>query len=197
MRVIVIGATGTIGGAVAEALRGSHEVVAASRSGDPRVDLSDPATIEALFEEVGGVDAVVCCAANAPLEPVGELTLDRFDDLIAPKLRGQVDVAIIAATRLSDGGSITLTSGKIPDETEGSAPGALVNAGIEAFVRAAPVDLDRGVRINAVSPGWVRETLEDLGLDPSDGIPAAEVARAYLAAIEGAMQGEILRPGDG
>jgi NAD(P)-dependent dehydrogenase (short-subunit alcohol dehydrogenase family) len=197
MRVIVIGATGTIGGAVAEALQGSHEVVAASRSGDPRVDLSDPATIEALFEEVGGVDAVVCCAANAPLEPVGELTLDRFDDLIAPKLRGQVDVAIIAATRLSDGGSITLTSGKIPDETEGSAPGALVNAGIEAFVRAAPVDLDRGVRINAVSPGWVRETLEDLGLDPSDGIPAAEVARAYLAAIEGAMQGEILRPGDG
>jgi NAD(P)-dependent dehydrogenase (short-subunit alcohol dehydrogenase family) len=195
MRVVVIGATGTIGGAVAEALRSSNEVIAASRSGDPRVDLTDRSTIETLFEGLEEIDAVVCCAANAPLEPIGELSQARLAELITPKLIGQVGVAIAAVPHLNEGGSITLTSGKIPEETEGSAPGALVNAGVEAFVRAALVDLDRGIRINAVSPGWVRETLEELGMDPSDGVPAAEVARTYVAAIEGSMQGEVLRPG--
>jgi NAD(P)-dependent dehydrogenase (short-subunit alcohol dehydrogenase family) len=196
MRVIVIGATGTIGGAVAEALNASHAVIRATRSGEPRVDLSQPSTIETLFESVDDADAVVCCAANAPLERITDLSQDGLAELVRPKLVGQVGVALAAANHLNEGGSITLTSGKIPEETEGSAPGALVNAGIEAFVRAAAVDLRRGIRINAVSPGWVRETLEELGMDSSDGIPAVDVAAAYIAAVEGSMQGEILRPGD-
>jgi NAD(P)-dependent dehydrogenase (short-subunit alcohol dehydrogenase family) len=197
MKVIVVGATGTIGAAVAAALRESHEVVAASRIGEPRVDLSEPATIARLFESVGAADALVCCAASAPLEPLAELDRERLLATIEPKLIGQVGLALAAADRLNDGGSITLTSGKIPERTRGSAPGALVNAGIEAFVRAAPIDLERGVRINAVSPGWVRETLAEMGLDPSAGTPASEVAAAYLRAVDGSMRGEVLRPGDG
>lgn len=192
----MIGATGTIGSAVVDALAGSHEVIAATRSGEPRVDLSDADTIDALFESTPEVDAVVCCAANAPLEPMDRLSAGRLADLVTPKLLGQVSVAIAAAARLSGGGSITLTSGKIPEATEGSAPGALVNAGIEAFVQAAPADLRGGLRINAVSPGWVRETLIEMGMDPSEGVPAAEVAQAYVSAVEGSMQGTILRPGD-
>lgn len=195
VKVIVVGGTGTIGSAVIEALQSSHEVVAASRSGEPRVDLADARTIEALFRRVNDVDAVICCAANVPLGPVTELTDKDFLDIIAPKLLGQVGVALHAATQLRNGGSITLTSGEIPEGTPGAAGGALVNAGLEAFVRAAAPDLGGRVRINAVSPGWVAETMSELGLDATKGTPAREVARAYLEAVEGTMHGETLRPG--
>ena len=195
MRVVVIGGTGTIGRAVVEALRDRHEVIAASRSGEPQVDLADRRTIDQLFERLNDIDAVVCCAANAPLGSMTESSQEAFVASITPKLLGQVGVAIRATAHLRDGGSITLTSGAIPEGTTGAAGGALVNAGLEAFVRATARDLERGLRINAVSPGWVAETMAELGMDPDQGTPAAEVARSYVAAVEGTMQGEILRPG--
>jgi NAD(P)-dependent dehydrogenase (short-subunit alcohol dehydrogenase family) len=191
VKVVVIGATGTIGRAVIDLLEARHEAVPVSRRGDPPVDLADVDSIASLFERVDGADAVVCCAASAPLGELGEVL-----DGIRPKLLGQVAVAVHAAAYLRDGGSITLTSGKLPEGTPGSAGGALVNAGIEAFVRTAALDLDRGLRINAVSPGWVAETLAQLGMDPAEGVPAQEVARAYVQAVEGTMHGEVLRPGD-
>lgn len=195
MKIIVIGGTGTIGRAIIEALGSSHEVISASRSDEPRVDLADAHTIGALLERVTDANAVICCAANAPLRPLTGLSDEGFFDSIAPKLLGQVRLAMHAATHLQDGGSITLTSGKIPEGLAGSAGGALVNAGLEAFVRAAARDLGRGLRINAVSPGWVAETMVELGMDPADGTPARDVARAYVEAVEGTMQGEVLRPG--
>ena len=195
MKVIVIGGTGTIGRAVVDALQGSHEVVVASRRGEPRVDLSDAQTIALLFEAVSDADAVICCAASSPLGSITELTDEGFRDTIEPKLLGQVGVALEAAGRLRDGGSITLTSGEIPEGTPGAATGALVNAGLDAFVRAAAADLPRGLRINAVSPGWVAETMAELGMDPAGGMPAREVASAYVEAVEGTAHGEVLRPG--
>ena len=195
MRVIVIGGTGTIGSAVVEALQGRHEVIAASRRGEPRADLADARTIATLFERYDNVDAVVCCAASAPLASLTDTSEEQFLASVTPKLLGQVGLTIQAAARLRDGGSITLTSGAIPEGTAGAAGGAMVNAGLEAFVRAAAPELPRGLRLNAVSPGWVAETLTALGMDATEGVPAAEVASAYAAAVEGDLRGEILRPG--
>lgn len=197
MKIMVIGATGVIGSAVVAALSAApagHEVVAVSRSSSPAVDLGSPKSVATLFAAVGDLDAVVCCAANTPLGDFTAQTDAQFEHAVAAKLLGQISVARHAATHLRDGGSITLTSGAIPDGMLGSAPGAMVNAGLEAFVHAARLDLPRGLRINAVSPGWVAETLRALGLDPADGTPAAEVARAYVAAVEGTATGEVLRP---
>jgi uncharacterized protein YbjT (DUF2867 family) len=53
MKIIVIGATGTIGKAVADALATRHEVVRASRRGETRVDLTNPASIATLFDYRG------------------------------------------------------------------------------------------------------------------------------------------------
>jgi NAD(P)-dependent dehydrogenase (short-subunit alcohol dehydrogenase family) len=191
VKVVVIGASGTIGGAVAEALERRHQVVRASRGGQPRVDLGDTGSIAGLFDAVGGVDAVVCCAASAPLTP---LTDEEFERSLRAKLFGQVALVRHAVGRLADGGSITLTSGKIPEATPGSAGGALVNAGLEAFVAAAAVEMPRGIRVNAVSPGWVAETLEQLGMESSDGTPVRAVARAYVDAVEGDAQSRTLIP---
>src|SRR5690606_21343414 len=89
MRIIVIGATGTIGRAVVDALSPRHDVVAASRSSNPSVDIADAASIRALFASVGHVDAVVCAAGAARFAPLAELTDDDFAFSIANKLMGQ------------------------------------------------------------------------------------------------------------
>jgi NAD(P)-dependent dehydrogenase (short-subunit alcohol dehydrogenase family) len=156
------------------------------------VDLADPPSIADLFATVDEADAVVCCAASAPLTSLSD---EDFVPSLRTKLLGQVEAARLGVEHLREEGSITLTSGRIPEATPGSAGGALVNAGLEAFVRAAAVEMPRGLRLNAVSPGWVRESLEKLGMDSSGGVPASDVARAYVEAIEGSMQGQVITPG--
>lgn len=195
MKVLVIGATGTLGSAVADALEGaSHQVVKASRSGPVRVDLEDPATLDGLFDEVPDLDAVVCCAASGPLVDLAAVTDAEFAAGVQGKLLGQVALARRALRRLRDGGSVTLTGGTFAAPLAGGSLGALVNAGLEGFVTNAAAELPRGLRINLVSPGWVAETLESLGMDPADGTPAAEVARAYVDAVAGTAQGVTVRP---
>ena len=77
---------------------------------------------------------------------------------------------------------------------KGSASISMVNAGLEGFVRAAAIDLPRGLRVNVVSPPWVTETLIARGMDPSIGLPADRVAQAYLASVEGTMTGQVIDP---
>ncbi|MBA6439523.1 short chain dehydrogenase [Streptomyces sp. GMR22] len=201
MKVIVIGATGTIGRAVADALEGRHEVVRASRTGAGgavRVDMADPATLDHLFATVRDVDAVVCCAASGALTPLGgDASDEEFTTGLDAKLLGQVALVRRALHHLRDGGSITLTSGVFEKPTPGGAFGALVNAGLDAFVRAAAIEMERGLRVNAICPGWVRETLEKLGMDPAEGTPVETVAQAYAQVIEGAAQGQVIVPGRG
>ena len=193
MKVIVIGATGTIGAAVVQALAAKkHEVIGASRRGELRVDIDDAASIRAMFERAGEADAVICCAGNAVFKPFAQLTDADYALGLRSKLMGQVAVARIAAERLRDGGAITLTTGILAMQpAPGSAAISLVNAGLEGFVRAAALELPRRIRINAVSPPWVTETLIQFGMDPGPGQPAAEVAQAYVASVEGAAQGKI------
>ncbi|KPC60258.1 short chain dehydrogenase [Streptomyces chattanoogensis] len=187
MKVIVIGATGTIGSAVARQLaeRG-HEVVRVARRGPVKADLEDRASLDALFVAVPDADAVVCCAASGRLTPLDSPSDDDFTVGLEGKLLGQVHLARRALRHLPDGGTIVLTSGVFERPTPGGAFGALVNAGLDAFVEAAALELPRGPRLTAVRPGWVAETLAAMGLDPADGTPADEVARQYLDALEGA-----------
>ncbi|MET8333351.1 short chain dehydrogenase [Streptosporangium canum] len=195
MKIIIIGATGTIGTAVAEALetRG-HEIVRASRRGPVTVDMADPASIDALLASVRDVDAVVCCAASGRLTPLASDSDDDFTHGLDTKLLGQLTLVRRALHRLRDGGSITLTSGVFEEPTPGGAFGALVNAGLEAFVQAAAIEMPRGLRVNSVSPGWVTETLRKMGSDGTGGTPAKDVARAYVEIVEGTAHGRTVTP---
>jgi NAD(P)-dependent dehydrogenase (short-subunit alcohol dehydrogenase family) len=196
MRIMVIGATGTIGAAVAKALsERKHDVIGASRSGTVKLALEDAASIRAMFDSIRGVDAVICCAGNAAFKPFADLTDADYELGLRSKLIGQVSLARIAKDHLNDGGSITLTSGILAMQPmPGSASVSMVNAGLEGFVRAAALEMPRKLRINAVSPPWVKETMVRLGMDPTPGLPSADVAKAYVAAVEGAAHGQILDP---
>jgi len=193
MRIVIIGATGTIGTAVAAALADRHEVVQASRRGSPAVDLERPETIAALLRSAGEIDAIICCAASAPMAALATATDAEFTRGLPGKLLGQVALLRRALHHLRDGGSVTITSGRFDRPMVGAAFGALVNAGLDAFVRAAAAELPRGLRVNAVSPGWVAETQARLGM-AVDGTPVAEVALAYVDAVESDHQGVVLFP---
>jgi NAD(P)-dependent dehydrogenase (short-subunit alcohol dehydrogenase family) len=199
MIIIVIGATGVIGSEVAKALAAKkHDVLRASRNGEVKVDVTDPDSIRSMFDEIGDVDAVVSCAGDAAFKPFAELIEVDYQLGLRSKLMGQVRLAVTAKDRLRAGGSITLTTGVLAMQPmPGSASISMVNAGLEGFVRAAALEMPRNLRINAVSPPWVKETLLKLGMDPTPGLASAELAKTYVTVVEGTQQGQILvaRPG--
>jgi NAD(P)-dependent dehydrogenase (short-subunit alcohol dehydrogenase family) len=193
VKVVVIGATGTIGKAVADALAGRHEVVRASRAGPVKADLDDRASLDRLFETVKDVDAVVCCAGSAAFKPLAQLTDADLQLGLRSKLMGQVNLTRAALGKLRDGGSITLTSGSLAHEPmQGGAAISLVNAALEGWVTGAAIELPRGLRLNVVSPPWMSETLVALKMDPKGGIPAATAAKAYVASVEGKENGKTI-----
>lgn len=194
MRVIVIGATGTIGGAVREELSRRHDIVGVGRtSGDIHADIADTAALKALFATAKPFDAVVCAAGQAAFGQLADLGDEDFELGLRSKLMGQVNVVRLGFPHIAERGSFTLTSGILSQHpTTGCAAISMVNAGVEAFARAATLDLPRGIRVNVVSPPWVQETLQALGRGPEAGQPAASVARAYATSVEGDMSGQVL-----
>jgi NAD(P)-dependent dehydrogenase (short-subunit alcohol dehydrogenase family) len=195
MKVILIGAAGTIGSAIDDALSTDHTLVPVGRtSGDVHADLSDPASIRALYDDVGSFDAVVSAAGNAAFNSLLELSDDDFDLSLSSKLMGQVNLVRHGLPHISTdkNPSFTLVSGVLSREPmPGSAAISMVNSGIEGFARAAALEAE-GVRVNVVSPPWVSETLEAMGEDPADGLPAAAVAQAFVDSVEGDMTGEVI-----
>jgi NAD(P)-dependent dehydrogenase (short-subunit alcohol dehydrogenase family) len=194
MKVVVVGATGTIGREVVLALAPRHDVVRVGwRSGDLNVDLGARGSVEALFDGLQSVDAVVCAAGLAKFGHLAVLTDQDFLVGLTNKLMGQVNLVRVGTPYVTDEGSITLTSGLLAHTPmPGSAAISMVNAGLEGFVRAAALEAPRGIRINAVSPVFVKETMEAMGVDSSSGMPAAMVAHAYVASVEGKQSGEVL-----
>ncbi|WP_152364248.1 short chain dehydrogenase [Microlunatus speluncae] len=193
MRIVVVGANGTLGAAVAADLGAEHEVVGVSRRTEPGVDLEDPASLDALFRAVPGAGAVVCCAASGPLLDLMGAGDAEFAAGLRGKLLGQVALARRAFAELPDGGSVTLTGGTFAEPLPGGSLGALVNAGLEGFVTNAAAELPRGLRLNLIAPGWIRESLVAAGLDTAGGTPAADVARHFRSCVEGDHNGRVIR----
>ena len=194
MRVLLVGATGLLGTEIKRTLEPQHEVITASRKGsDVTVDISYKASIVAMFDKVGKVGAVVCVGGAAKFAPLDSLTDGDYEFSLENKLMGQVNLVRCAIGRVDEGGSVTLTSGALAQQPMvGGAAVSIVNAGVEAFARVAALELQGKLRVNVVSPGWISETLESMGKDPSQGIAAADVAKVYQRAIDEAINGQTL-----
>jgi NAD(P)-dependent dehydrogenase (short-subunit alcohol dehydrogenase family) len=197
MKVLIVGAAGTIGRAVAAELGKRHDVVAAGRSsGDVRMDMTDPATIAAAFKKVGRLDAVVCTAGHVKFAPLAEMTAADYDIGLKDKLMGQVNLVLIGRDSVADGGSFTLTGGVLDsDPIRGGASASMVNSAINGFVMAAAIELPRGLRINAVSPGLISESAEALApfFRGFETVHATRAALAYSKSVEGAQTGQVYR----
>lgn len=193
-KILVIGANGLLGRHIVGQLQGSNEVVQASLSASQeQVDITQTTSLQRLFERVGGVDAVICTAGVADFVPWDRMTETNWQHGLNNKLMGQVQVIMVGAHFVPPGGSITVTSGVLAqDPVPGSAIVTAVNAAVEGFVRAAAVELGSKVRVNAISPGWLAETLAAMGRDPAAGIAAAEVAKYYVDLINSGGTGQII-----
>ncbi|CAN7330973.1 short chain dehydrogenase [Caballeronia sp. LjRoot34] len=196
MRAIVIG-IGTVGAAVKAALQEKgHEVVSVSRSSaDFRADLSDMASLKALFSTVGHFDAVACAAGDVFPAPLELTTDEQWADSIKAKGMGQINLVRAAFPYIADKGSFTLISGVLTDEyLAGGAIGTVVNHIVEGFTKSAAVELPRGLRINCVSPTVLTESVAYHPYFPGFiPVDAWEVGQAYLRAISNPFTGRVLK----
>ena len=202
LRVLIVGASGTLGRAVAAELGARHEIVTAGRSsGDVHIDLTDPASIEAALAKAGKVDAVISTAGKVTFAPLADFKAAAYGESlhttgIADKLLGQVNLALAARAHLNDGGSITLTTGILTEQPIALGSSAsLVNGAVEAFVRAAAIELPRGLRINAVSPTMLSESMAGYGpfFRGFAPVTAARAALAFSRSAEGRQTGQVYK----
>lgn len=201
-RILVVGASGTLGRAVAAELGARHDIVTAGRSsGDVRLDLTDPESIEAALAEAGRLDAVISTAGKVAFAPLADFKPAVYGESlhttgIADKLLGQVNLALAARAHLADGGSITLTTGILTEQPIAMGSSAsLVNGAVEAFVRAASIELPRGLRINVVSPTVLAESMAGYGpfFRGFEPVTAARAALAFSRSVEGLQTGQVYK----
>ena len=197
MKIILVGASGTIGQAIDRELRERHDIVRVGRnSGELQVNIADPASIRRLFEQTGPFDALISAAGNAHFGALEELSAKEFAVGLGDKLMGQVNLVLIGREFANDGASFTLTSGVLSeDPIRYGAAVSTVNAALDGFVRAAAIELPRGLRINGVSPTILEESLPAYGpyFRGFKAVPAATVALAYAKSAEGRQTGQVYR----
>ena len=196
MRILIVGGNGTIGKKVSDHFAKKHEVIIGGRnSGDVTVDIADSKSIEAMFETVGNVDAIVCIAGDSKWAAFDSMTEEDFYIGLRSKLMGQVNLVRIGLNYLNPEGSFTLTTGITADDPVSltSSP-AMVNGGIHSFVQAVALELKNDTRINVVSSGMVEDAVHKYesyfpGHNP---IPMYKVINGYVKSVEGKITGQVI-----
>jgi NAD(P)-dependent dehydrogenase (short-subunit alcohol dehydrogenase family) len=197
MKIILIGASGTIGRRIHEILSKKHHVYRAGRTGgDVGVDITSADSIEHMYKSVADIDAVICAAGHAKFGPFRDMTEDDLYIGIRDKMMGQVNLVRIGQDYINDGGSFTLTTGVLADDpVVGSTALALVNGAVNSFAAAAALELARGLRVNVVSPTVVEDSADNYeetfpGYEP---VSMKSVVAAYVRSLENPITGRIIR----
>lgn len=196
MRILVVGAEGTVGRAAVAELGRRHEIVKAGRkSGDLQVDVSDQASVRAMYAALGTVDAVVSTAGHVHFGPLDKMTSDQFKSGLLDKLLGQVNLVLLGHGHVSEGGSFTLTSGVLDrDPIRQGSNAAAVNGALGAFAKSAAIEMPNRQRINVVSPGLLQESVQKYdGYFPGhEPVSSARVGLAFAKSVEGAITGQVI-----
>lgn len=166
-KVVVIGGSSGIGLAtaalskergarvtIASRSRQKLDAAAAKIGVDAReVDVTNDASVEALFASLGEVDHVVVSAAQLRAGPFKTQSMDDARATMESKFWGAWRVA--RAAKFAPGGSLTLVSGflSIRPRPNSAIVGA-ANGALDALARSLAIDL-APVRVNAVSPGII------------------------------------------
>lgn len=192
MKALVVGSNGTIGKAVTRLLKEKGmEVIEASRSGNPALDITDNPGMDAFFAKLGPVDVIVSAAGDAAFVSLDKITDNDIQLSVNSKLLGQVNLVRKGLPNLRPGGVFVITGGILAySPMPQTSLISMVNAGLEGFARAVALELTEGRRVVVVHPAWVAETASKIGMDPAPWPNAEKTATAYLEAIEGTNNGE-------
>ena len=202
LRILIVGASGVLGRAIAAELGARHDIIRAGRKGaDVQMDMTDTASLTQALAALGPLDAVISAAGHVTFAPLAAFKAEPIGAAgygvgLHDKLMGQVNLALAAREHLKDGGSITLTSGILAEQpiVAGSSA-SMVNGALDAFVRAAAIELPRGLRINAVSPNVLVESMGDYGpfFRGFEPVTAARAALAFSRSVEGRQTGQVYK----
>lgn len=195
--MIIVGASGTMGKHLAGVFEKEHEVIkAASGDGDILVDITSPESIENMYKQAGAFDALICTTGPTYVGPWKKMTGKEFRKGIEGKLMGQINLVLIGQHYINPKGSFSLISGALThDPQKNFANASAANGAIEAFVRAAAIELEHGIRINAVSPTVIENSPQYFPFFPGD-IPVTmqQLEYGFRKSIFGANTGQVIKP---
>jgi NAD(P)-dependent dehydrogenase (short-subunit alcohol dehydrogenase family) len=200
-RVLVVGGSSGMGLAVAHAARDrGAEVIVASRAPQRAgealtglravaLDVTDEQSVSGVLAELEALDHLVCTAASGFPAGLFRAPTDAVRGLMESKFWGQYHCARAAAPLITQGGSITFTSGiRSRRPTRGTEAFTVVNMAVEGMARALAVEL-APVRVNAVAPGTVETPVFDF-------MPADVRAQRLRGAADQTTVGRVGQPAE-
>jgi NAD(P)-dependent dehydrogenase (short-subunit alcohol dehydrogenase family) len=196
MKIIIVGASGTMGKYLSAALEKDHQIIkAGSKTGDIRVDITSAESIEKMYEKTGAFDGLVSTAGPTHVGPWNKMTPQIFRKGLDGKLLGQVDLVLIGQHYINPKGSFTLITGGLTYQPQRNfANASAANGAIEAFVRAAAIELDNGIRINAVSPTVIEDSPHYFPWFPGEKpTTMLDLEYGFRKSLFGAGTGQIIR----
>lgn len=227
-RIVIIGGASGIGNAVAqEAVAAGAQVVIASSNRSnveaaalaigpsaqaEQVDVTDEASVEALFARVGAFDHLIFSAGDWTEAmrgaPPAQVDLQAARGLFDVRFWGAITVVKHGHQGIREGGSITLTGGTVAHRpTPGAAINSAMAGAVEHAARALAIDL-APIRVNVVCPGLIHTAIWDMlmgehreeafrGITARQPLARAgapkEIAQAYLYAMQaGFTTGQVI-----
>jgi Short-chain alcohol dehydrogenase of unknown specificity len=198
MKIILVGAAGTIGKQVKEVLeKEGHQIISVGRkSGDYQVNMEDATSVRELYQKIGSFDAVVNAAGEIAFAPIDGIKKDHWMKAINSKLLGQVNLVQEAIPFINEKGSFTLVSGILAEyPIAHGAVATTVNRAVEGYVIAAACELPKSLRINVVSPTMLAESEKAYGayFPGCKPVSGKDVAQAYKKSVMGVQTGQVFK----
>jgi NAD(P)-dependent dehydrogenase (short-subunit alcohol dehydrogenase family) len=197
MKIVIVGASGTMGSHLSKAFEKEHEVIRADRnSPEIQVDITSPGAIEKMYKEVGAFDALICTAGPTYVGPWKNLDAETFRIGVEGKMMGQINLVLIGQHYINPKGSFTLITGALTHEPQKNfANASAANAAVEGFVRAAAIELENGIRINAVSPTVIENSPQYFPFFPGEmPVTMKQLEFGFRRSVFGANTGQVIKP---
>lgn len=196
-RVAITGGAGGIGAATAELLRRAGGTpVSVDLAPNPAceshlADVSEESEMASAFGAIGPLSGLVCVAGTNARGRVEELMWEDWRQVMAVNLRGTM--LAMKHADLADGAGIVLTSSVSANVgCDGYTAYHTSKGGVLGLMRATSGEFaPRGIRVNAVSPGWVDTGFTDRALAE---LPDGEAIRARAGAAH--ILGRMAAPGE-
>jgi NAD(P)-dependent dehydrogenase (short-subunit alcohol dehydrogenase family) len=197
MKIVIVGASGTMGTYLARAFEKDHEIVRVDRHSEGvKVDITSPESIEDMYRKIGAFDALICTAGPTYVGPWKNLDDKTFRNGVEGKMMGQINLVLIGQRYINPKGSFTLITGALAQEPQRHfANASAANAAVEGFVRAAAIELPDGIRINAVSPGVIEDSPQYFPYFPGElPVTMNQLEYGFRKSVFGPGTGQVIKP---